>query len=66
MIKSYITLKEALEAHRLEDFIAQEEARDLEHASEADFDTVVTAAVKPPRPEDQTSRSPSGGDSTER
>jgi len=58
-----LNLSTALKTGRLRDFIAQEEGRGI--TSDAiRFDQVVAAAVKPPRSEGQTSRSPSADGST--
>ena len=65
MVDSYITLKEALESHRLEDFVTQQEARHLGPASKIGFDKAIAAAVKPPRSAGQTSHSPSRDGSAE-
>lgn len=54
-----LTLAEALKTGRLQDFIAQEEARGIGAASRKDFDRLIGAAVRPPPEADQTSRSPS-------
>jgi hypothetical protein len=55
-----LTLVEAVKAGRLQEFIAQEEARGVGPVSRADFDKLAEALVKAPQSEDQTSRSASG------
>lgn len=56
----FLTLREALDSNRLDDFIAQAEAEGVEAANRELFDQVV-ARVTAPRPEGQTSRSRGGG-----
>lgn len=58
----YLTLQEALNSNRLEDFIAQAEAEGVEAADREMFDELV-GRVTAPRPEGQTSRSRAGGGS---
>lgn len=58
-----LSLAEACRTNRLDDFIAQEEARGVVADREA-FERLVSSAVKPPQSAGQTSRSPSGDGST--
>ena len=58
---SQITLSESLKAGRLQDFIAQEEARGVAPVDPEAFDAAIRKAVKPPQSEDRTSRSTSAG-----
>lgn len=53
-----LTLAEAQKAGRLEEFIAQEEARDVGPISEAEFNDTASAVIKTPQSDDQTSGSP--------
>ena len=55
-----ITLSEALEQDRLEEFIEQAEAEGVGPADRAQFEALV-GRVTAPQPEDQTSRSPGSG-----
>lgn len=57
---AYLTLQEALDSNRLDDFIAQAEAEGVEAANRELFDQVL-GRVTAPQPEDQTSRSRGGG-----
>jgi hypothetical protein len=66
MAAGRLSLMEAREAGKLEEFIQQEEAAGVHAKSEEPFSRVITAAVRPPRSVDQTSRSPSRGGSPER
>lgn len=59
-----LNLMLALGAGRLEEFIAQEEARGIGPIDRAEFDGAVDSLIKAPRLADQTSRSASGGNST--
>lgn len=59
-----LSLASALKNGRLKEFIAQEEARGVGPANQADFDAALAAIVKRPQSEDQTSRSPSRAGST--
>ncbi len=56
----HLPLSEALKAGRLQDFIAQEEARGIGPAVIADLDRALAATIRPRQSEDQTSRSSSG------
>ena len=58
----YLTLQEALETNRLEDFIAQAEAEGVEAADREMFEGLV-GQVTVPRPARQTSRSRARGGS---
>jgi hypothetical protein len=59
-----LTLLEAVKTGRLQDFIAQEEARGVGSIDRAEFDRLLGKAVKAPQSKDQTSRSPSRDGST--
>jgi hypothetical protein len=59
-----LTLSEAVKTARLQEFIAQEEARGIGPASRAEFEALTEALIKAPQSKDQTSRSPSGNGST--
>ena len=52
-----ISLSEALKEKRLDDFIAQEEARGVGPISEAKFDLTASTVIKTPLSDDQTSGS---------
>lgn len=52
-----LSLMQALNEDRLEDFIAQEEARGVGPISEAEFDLTASAVIKTPLSDDQTSGS---------
>jgi len=54
-----LSLSEAIRDDRLEDFIAQEEARGVGSANSAEVMQVIEAVARPPQSEDRTSRSPS-------
>jgi hypothetical protein len=60
-----LTLAEAVKNGRLQEFIAQEEARGVGPIDRAEFDTLLGAMVKSPRSTGQTSHSSSGDGSTE-
>ena len=60
-----LTLSEAVKAGQLQEFIAQEEARGIGPIDRAEFDALLAKSVKEPRSKDRTSRSSSGGGSTE-
>jgi hypothetical protein len=53
-----LSLKEAIRANRLEEFISQEEARGVGPIDRADLDCALAKVLKAPRLEDQTSHSP--------
>ncbi len=59
-----LSLSKAIKNRRLQDFIAQEEARGIKPASEQELMATIGAAIKPPQLEDQTSRFPSRDDSS--
>jgi hypothetical protein len=54
-----LSLREAIRANRLEEFIAQEEARGVGPIDRAELDRALVKVIKAPRLEDQTSHSPS-------
>lgn len=54
-----ISLAQAIRDGRLEDFIAEQEARSLPPVDKAKLESALAAAIKPPPPEDRTSRSAS-------
>jgi hypothetical protein len=56
---SYLTLQEALNSNRLEDFIAQAEAQGVEAANRMEFESLVKR-VTAPLPEGQTFHSLAG------
>jgi hypothetical protein len=60
-----LTLSDAVKSGRLQEFIKQEEARGIGPIDRAEFDALVTKAVKAPRSEDQTSHSSSRDGSNE-
>ncbi len=62
--KAVLSLKNALDNGRLEDFIAQAEAAGFGPIDPAQFDTALEVELKAPRSLDRTSRSPSRGGST--
>jgi hypothetical protein len=64
MTDAYITLREALESGRLAQFASQEEVRGVGPINRAAFDAGLSKLVKAKRPEDRTSHSASGGNST--
>jgi hypothetical protein len=53
-----LSLREALENGRLQEFIAQEEARGVSPISEAEFNDTASLVIKTPQSDDQTSRLP--------
>ena len=59
-----ISLSQAIEQNRLEEFIQQAERDGIAVDNRQTFDSALTSVIKPPQSEDQTSRSPSPGDST--
>ncbi len=61
-----ISLREARETGRLDEFIAQEEKRGIGPANKADFDRALAELAKRPRSANQTSRSSSRGGSDEK
>ncbi len=52
-----LSLSEAIRENRLEEFIAQEEARGVGPVSEAEFIETASAVIRTPQLDDQTSRS---------
>jgi hypothetical protein len=52
-----LSLREAMESGRLQEFIAQEEAREIEPVKEAEFDETASKVIKTPLQGDQTSGS---------
>ena len=57
-----LSLSDALRAGKLENFIAQEEARGVGPIVEADFDDLAAKVIRTSPPADQTSHSlPAGG-----
>lgn len=58
-----LTLTEAIESGRLQEFIVQEEKRGVAPINEAEFDETAAAVIKTPQPDDQTSGSPHRGGS---
>jgi hypothetical protein len=59
-----LTLSEAAKTGRLQQFIAEQEARGVGPINRADFDSLLGKAAKSPQSKGQTSHSPSGGSST--
>jgi hypothetical protein len=59
-----LTLSEAVKSGRLQDFIAQEEARGVGPIDQSEFDALTAALVKAPQSEDRTSHSASGDGSS--
>lgn len=53
-----ISLLEAVKQDRLEDFIAQEEGRNVGSINEAEFDETASIVIKTPLQDDQTSGLP--------
>ncbi len=64
MPKKRLSLKKARELNRLDDFISQEEKRDLGSSDLKQFNKALKTLIRPPQSEDQTSRSPSVCDSS--
>jgi hypothetical protein len=61
---SSVTLHAALSERRMEEFIAQEEARGIGPIDRAEFDGAASTLIKAQRSEDQTSHSASDGNSS--
>lgn len=59
-----MTLAEAMKSGRLDEFIAQEEARGVGPIDRAEFEMLAAALIKAPQLEGQTSRSASGDGSS--
>jgi hypothetical protein len=57
---THLTLDEALKTNNLAAFIAQAEAQGVADADLQEFELVMSAVVKAPQPEGQTSRSRAG------
>lgn len=55
-----LTLQEAIDTGRLEDFISQAEAEGIGPADRSEFQAMV-GRITAPQPEGQTSRSPARG-----
>lgn len=53
-----LSLTEAIRENRLQEFIAQEEARGVGPISEAEFNATASLVIKTPQSDGQTSRSP--------
>lgn len=56
-MKDHLTLAQAIKSGRLEDFIAQEEARGVGPIAEADFDDLAAKVIRTSQSGDQTSGS---------
>lgn len=54
---SMLSLREAVENGRLQEFIAQEEARGVASIAGAEFENTASIVIKTPQPDDQTSGS---------
>ena len=65
MKRKLLTLKEALAAIRLDEFIRQEEDRSVGPVNGAELDRVLASVIKPPGSADRTSHSPSRDGSAE-
>jgi hypothetical protein len=59
-----LTLTEAQKRGRLQEFIEQEEGRGIGPVDMDELTDALKAVIKPPRPEDRTSRSASRGGSS--
>jgi hypothetical protein len=59
-----LSLSEALKSGRLQDFVAQEEARGIGPIDRAKFDALLKKAATAPQSKDQTSHSAYGDGST--
>lgn len=59
-----VTLRRAIRENRLDDFIAQEEARGVGPINEAELNDAIKVTIKPQQSEDQTSRSHGRGGSS--
>lgn len=60
-----LSLTDALKMHRMEEFIAQEEARGIPAADRRELDRTLVFVIKPHQSEDQTSRLPCADGSNE-
>lgn len=63
MTAEVLTLQTALSEGRIEEFVAQQEARGIGPIDRAEFDVAVTKVIKARQSKDRTSRSASGGNS---
>ena len=61
---SNLTLRMAQKKGQLNEFIEQQEAKSIEPVTKAQFDMIVTLAVRAPTLQDQTSGSRAPGGST--
>ena len=59
-----LTLRTAVKTWRLDEFVAQEEARGVEAVTGGEYEAALAAVIRPPQSEDQTSHFPSGDDSS--
>ncbi len=59
-----LTLSEAVKGGKLEEFVAQEEARGVGPLDRSEFDALAAALITAPQSEDQTSHSASGDSSS--
>jgi hypothetical protein len=59
-----LTLREALDCGRLEDFIAQTESEGIGPVGRDALDDALARVIKQPQSKDQTSHSPSRGGSS--
>jgi hypothetical protein len=64
-MRDYLPLAKALETNRISEFVAQEEARGIGPIDRTEFGGAVAKLIKERRSEDRTSRSASGGNSSE-
>lgn len=61
-----LSLKDAVKSGKLEAFVKQEESRGVAPVDKSLFDLTLSDLIKQPQSKDQTSRSPSRGDSREK
>jgi hypothetical protein len=59
-----LTLSEAIKTRKIQEFIAQEEARGIPPASLKEFQDLAARLIKDTPPKDRTSRSPGRGGSS--
>lgn len=59
-----LSLSKAIKTQRIQDFIAQEEARGVPKADLAEVEALIEATIKATPQEDQTSHSPERDDSS--
>ena len=64
MSDNRITLRNAIELNRLDDFISQAEADGIGPADEGELRQSLARVIKQPQSEDRASRSPSRGGSS--